>query len=236
MRFLRDMSVVAAALASSGCLTLYEGVRQPIIVSSSPVGAQVFLDGEPVGAAPLEVAVDRGSEPTFLVESDGFEPTALRLRRRVNPWIAVDLAVGALAFYATGAALIGGGEGDLSSPLTLLAVLAGAAPALVDFNSGAAYALPRRVHAVLRPTARDWSALRLKPSSQESVRPVQPDCGVLLRDVQPLGDPVSVSRCVAAVPPRRTRASSDRRRLPAIHQANACVRPGRRHLSSDSRP
>ena len=178
MRFLRDMSVVAAALASSGCLTLYEGVRQPIIVSSSPVGAQVFLDGEPVGAAPVEVAVDRGSEPTFLVESDGFEPTALRLRRRVNPWIAVDLAVGALAFYATGAALIGGGEGDLSSPLTLLAVLAGAAPALVDFNSGAAYALPRRVHAVLRPTARDWPALRLKPSSQESVRPVQPDCGL----------------------------------------------------------
>ena len=147
-------------------------------MSSSPVGAQVFLDGEPVGAAPVEVAVDRGSEPTFLVESDGFEPTALRLRRRVNPWIAVDLAVGALAFYATGAALIGGGEGDLSSPLTLLAVLAGAAPALVDFNSGAAYALPRRVHAVLRPTARDWSALRLKPSSQESVRPVQPDCGL----------------------------------------------------------
>ena len=141
-------------------------------MSSSPAGALVFLDGQPVGAAPVEVAVDRGSEPTFLVESDGFEPTTLRLRRRVNPWIAVDVAVGALAFYATGAALLGGSEGDLSSPLTLLAVLAGAAPALVDFNSGAAYAFPRRVHAVLRPTARDWSALRLKPSSQESVRPV----------------------------------------------------------------
>jgi len=179
MRFLMNMSVVAAALASSGCLTLYGGVRQPIVVSASPAGAQVFLDGEPVGAAPVEVAVDRGSEPTFVVESDGFEPTTLRLRRRVNPWIPVDLAVGALAFYATAAALLGGSEGDLSSPLTLLAVLAGAAPALVDFNSGAAYAFPRRVHAVLRPTARDWSALRLKPSSQESVRPVQPDRGVL---------------------------------------------------------
>ena len=111
MRFLRSMSVVAAALASSGCLTLYGGFRQPIIVSSSPAGAQVLLDGQPVGAAPVEVAVERGSEPTFLVESDAFEPTALRLRRRVNPWIAVDLAVGALAFYATGAALIGGSEG-----------------------------------------------------------------------------------------------------------------------------
>ena len=84
MRLLMNMSVVAAALASSGCLTLYGGVRQPVIVSSSPAGAQVFLDGEPVGAAPVEVAVDRGSEPTFLVESHGFEPTALRLRRRTR--------------------------------------------------------------------------------------------------------------------------------------------------------
>ena len=212
MRFLMTMSVVAVAVASSGCLTLYGGVRQPIIVSSSPAGAQVSLDGEPVGAAPVEVAVDRSSEPTFLVESDGFEPTALRLRRRLNPWIAVDLAVGALAFYATGAALIGGGEGDLSSPLTLLAVLAGAAPALVDFNSGAAYALPRRVHAVLRPTARDRSELRLKPSSQESVRPSPATSGWTPSSTEPHGD-YGLRRAVSST----TRSSS---RLPTA--ASAC--------------
>ena len=153
MRFFKNASVVASVVASSGCLTLYGGTRQPVIVNASPAGAQVFLQGQPVGTAPVEVAVDRGSEPVFRVESDGFEPAVVRPRRRVNGWIAVDLVVGALAFYATGGALLGGREGSLSSPLTLLAALVGAAPTLVDFNSGAAYSFPHRVHAVLRPAA-----------------------------------------------------------------------------------
>ena len=97
------LNALVAVLASSGCLTLYGGSRQPVIVNSSPAGAQVFLDGQPVGSAPVEVTVDRGSEPVFRIESDGFEPAVVRPRRRVNGWIAVDLAVGALAFYATAA-------------------------------------------------------------------------------------------------------------------------------------
>ena len=125
MRFFKNASVVASVVASSGCLTLYGGTRQPVIVNASPAGAQVFLQGQPVGTAPVEVAVDRGSEPVFRVESDGFEPAVVRPRRRVNGWIAVDLVVGALAFYATGGALLGGREGSLSSPLTLLAALVG---------------------------------------------------------------------------------------------------------------
>ena len=79
----------ASVLASSGCLTLYGGVRQPIVVNSSPAGAQVTLNGQPVGTAPVEVTVDRGSRPALRVESDGFEPAVLRPRRRVNRWIAL---------------------------------------------------------------------------------------------------------------------------------------------------
>ena len=155
------LSVLAVVLASSGCVTLYGGTSQPVVVNSSPTGARVFLDGQPVGSTPVEVTVDRGSKPVFRVESDGFEPAVVRPRRRLNGWIAVDLAVGALASYATAGALLGGREGSLSSPLALLAVLAGAAPALVDFNSGAAYAFPRRVHAVLN--SRGLSAETTRP-------------------------------------------------------------------------
>lgn len=147
-------ALVAAATLTSGCLTLYGGSRQPIVVNSSPAGAQVFLDDRPVGVTPVEVTVDRGSEPVFLIRGEGFEPVELRPRRRVDGWIAVDLAVGALAFYATGGALLSGGEGGLTSPIALLAVLAGAAPALVDFNTGAAYRFTPRIDAILeRPRA-----------------------------------------------------------------------------------
>ena len=215
MRFLGGVSVVAVALASSGCLTLYGGVRQPIVVNSSPAGAVVSLNGRPVGAAPVEVTVDRGSSPVLRVESPGFEPTVLRPRRRVNRWIAVDLAVGALAFYATGGALLGGREGSLSSPLTALAVLAGAAPTLVDFNSGAAYAFPRRVNAVLRP------ALHRPPGgrARSSLRPPPIACAVpacdrvLMRLPSPCLRPVLANLTRSSARPR-CRATNRRGTLP----------------------
>ena len=82
------------------------------------------------------------------VELEGFDSAILRPQRRVNGWIAVDVAIGVGIFYATGGALIGGGEGSLASPLTLLAVLADVAPVycstIRSSAPGRAPAAPRR--------------------------------------------------------------------------------------------
>jgi len=156
LRTLQRVGLLATVTVMGGCVTLYGGTRQPITVASAPPGAEVFLNSQPVGTTPVEVTVGRGDPVVLRVEQPGRRPTVIRPERQVTKWIAIDLAVGGFLFYATVGALIGGGEGDLSPPVTALALLAGAAPTVVDFHTGAAYSYPRRV--VVSPQPRSGRA------------------------------------------------------------------------------
>ena len=78
MRF----AVIAAVIAASGCVTLHSGTTQRIRVASTPPDAQVFLDGQLVGATPLDVTVSRRNRrPVLVVEKGGFPRHERRLRR-----------------------------------------------------------------------------------------------------------------------------------------------------------
>ena len=148
MQYLLRLAVFVAVLVSSCCVTLYRGGAHPVEVVSTPPDAQVYVDGKRAGLTPTQVTV-MGTAPLVCIEQAGFEPFVTRLERRMSGWVAVDVGLGILAAYATGGLLVGGGEGGLSFPLTLLAVLVGATPATVDFASGSAWSFPSRIAAIL---------------------------------------------------------------------------------------
>ena len=73
MPFLRAGALAAAVLATANCATLYvNGTTQRIEVTSTPPGAEVFLDGEPVGTTPAEVVVSRRNRDRVIhIEKEG---------------------------------------------------------------------------------------------------------------------------------------------------------------------
>ncbi len=58
--------IATVALLSGGCATIADGTRQNVTVISEPPGADVFLNGQRVGTAPLVVCLNRRDEHIFL--------------------------------------------------------------------------------------------------------------------------------------------------------------------------
>ena len=182
-------SAPAAALiaAAAGCATMANGTTQRIPVTSEPAGAQVFVDGRPAGSTPVQVTVSRRGGHEIRVKKAGYGPIVHRLQRRENlTEVLWDVALGIAITSVTGRLMLGDGEGSPTFLQTLAAVSAGATPGIIDYTNGAAFRFQSRLDLDLPPVG--WSTRRLKPSPAESVHPVQPVRGVLLRDVQRFGD------------------------------------------------
>ena len=148
MPFLRA-GALAAALATANCATLYvNGTTQRIEVTSTPPGAEVFLDGEPVGTTPAEVVVSRRNRDRVIhIEKEGFRRHRRELRRGTSWWILPNAATGVALGLAAGIGL--GGEGGVTP---WAALLAGLAPMAVDFATGTARTYrPGRIDAALAP-------------------------------------------------------------------------------------
>lgn len=153
MQFLRTSTLAVGVLATTaGCATLFGGTVQRTEVTSTPPGAEVLLDGEPVGATPAEISVSRRRrEPQIRVEKDGVTHYAWLRReislRRILPSIAAGVFLGYLGGITGGWPPIEERDG-----LSAAGGLAwGAAPVILDLVSGAAYAFPSRVTVALAP-------------------------------------------------------------------------------------
>lgn len=103
------MLAVGMVVALSSNCSLSRGRTQLVEVRSVPLGAQVSLNGEPVGETPVHVEVGRrDADPVLRVGKAGFEPVEQGLDRRLAGWflggdIPVALLLGGLA--AVGGAL-----------------------------------------------------------------------------------------------------------------------------------
>jgi len=95
------------SLMSSGCATLTNGLRQQVVVHTSPPGADVIIAGRKCGTTPCEVSLSRKKPPQITLQLDGYEseirlfstrPTG-RIWRNVwwggIPGLVIDLATGA---------------------------------------------------------------------------------------------------------------------------------------------
>lgn len=101
------LSACAAALALSGCATIFEGSSQPVTIKSVPDGASISVTnraGEKihVGQTPVTLTLKRGAgyfkSETYevAIKKEGFEPKNLTITSSVNGWYIGNLLFGGL--------------------------------------------------------------------------------------------------------------------------------------------
>lgn len=99
-------AAIVAAVAATGCATLFAGGPDEVPITTNPPGAYVYLDGQVVGRTPLVVTLDRNRTLGDLrIYYPGFLPATFHLYKSFNWWtignffiglipIVVDLATG----------------------------------------------------------------------------------------------------------------------------------------------
>jgi hypothetical protein len=102
-------SLVAGVLALtlSGCATIISGSNQVITVNSDVPGAQVTLNGAPLGLTPLIASIKRGQEGVLSVQMPGYVPFQAPITKKVNGIFFVNILSGGVfgssTDYSTGA-------------------------------------------------------------------------------------------------------------------------------------
>lgn len=96
-----------SVLLLSGCATLIHGPSQSIRVESEPSGAQVEIDGRPVGETPTTVDLKRDQDHRVRLHHTGHEPHTVTLQRSRSLWATVNIlnlvVPGVLVDLSTGA-------------------------------------------------------------------------------------------------------------------------------------
>ncbi len=152
---MRIVAVAVVVFTASSCMTLYGGVVRAgrgdavhrVTVTSTPPDAQVFVDGEHVGATPVRIAVGDGDPgPVITIEKDDYRTYRRRLQRsgsagRIAASIGIGAGIGILVNGALLARNEGGGFDDRMA-------IGGVSP-VIDWASGALFKFPDRVDARL---------------------------------------------------------------------------------------
>src|SRR5262245_65610804 len=85
------------ALVCTGCATIAGGSRdQKVTVHSKPEGATVFVDGQPAGTTPAEIALNRNVSHEVVIDKPGYQPYRTTINSGLNPWLFGNLAVGGI--------------------------------------------------------------------------------------------------------------------------------------------
>ena len=87
---MRSITIAIIVMVSLGCATMFNrSAQQRVLVTSTPPGAEVFVDGDPVGTTPTSVVVRESDAPEVRLESDG-QSRQVRISRRMSPWLWAD--------------------------------------------------------------------------------------------------------------------------------------------------
>lgn len=94
MKQLRNILCIAAAILISGCGTLKHGTTQTLDISSSPLGAEVTVDGTEYGVTPVSVELKRGDNHTISVSMVGYENFQIVVDKKLSKWAVGNLLLG----------------------------------------------------------------------------------------------------------------------------------------------
>lgn len=145
LRLLRAVALLASLASAGGCALLANSTTQFVDVTSAPSGAQVRVDGRPVGETPVRVKLPRRRGGVVLrFEKDGFRSQQRPLRRSLSRWLWGDAYV--LARLPVNDYTWGMWVG-------YNAIVWG-----LDFATGAAFTFPSRVEAELIPAGTEGAA------------------------------------------------------------------------------
>ncbi len=92
--FERFMLLFFTLFSVVSCATVTQGPKQNVGVSSSPTGADVYIDGRYVGKTPLRISLSRSSPHAVRIVLDGYEPYVAEFSRKGNVMTAGNILVG----------------------------------------------------------------------------------------------------------------------------------------------
>ena len=85
-----------AAFALSACATIIHGTRQDVGISSSPTGAEVWVDNIKMGETPVVAKLRRKDSHTVKLVLPGYQPYETAITRSVSGWVWGNIAIGGL--------------------------------------------------------------------------------------------------------------------------------------------
>ena len=92
--------LVFAAVTTPGCATLFNSEVKAVGMYSSPMEAEVWVNGTMRGETPLSVELDNQESHTVVFKKEGHSDVACDLRSEFEGrWVLVDVVPGALVVY-----------------------------------------------------------------------------------------------------------------------------------------
>jgi len=140
--FVSLVLVVGIIASSPGCATIATGggEDQAVRVSSTPKGADVFVNDELVGKTPMSIRLPRKDDHHVRIEKVGYQPYEKDLRSGMNAWMFGNILLGGL--IGLGVDLLSGASSGLDrtnvSPTLVKATSPAAAPGSTP-TAGAQY-------------------------------------------------------------------------------------------------
>ncbi len=110
----RPLRVIAVGVVASqllGCTapaltTVFSGRYDEVIVSTTPSNVRIYdEDGTQLALSPAKLTIARKDQPTLYMRKDGFQDTAIVVKRRVNRLLPLSiipaLVVGGMSFQGS---------------------------------------------------------------------------------------------------------------------------------------
>jgi hypothetical protein len=95
-RFILPSALVSLGLFSTSCGLIVNGKFQKVNFYSSPIGAEVIVDGTNRGKSPILVDLARSSSHNVQIKLEGFQPFDLVLERKVSGWVWGNILFGGI--------------------------------------------------------------------------------------------------------------------------------------------
>jgi PEGA domain-containing protein len=91
----RILLLLLAALAGTGCATVFAKKSMMAPMSSDPSGAEVFVDGHRVGQTPITIELSHRREHVIGFRKAGYKEATCTIGRSVGAvWIVLDVVFG----------------------------------------------------------------------------------------------------------------------------------------------
>lgn len=98
---------VLVLITSFGCATLFKSKKSSISLSSTPAGADIYVDGNHVGQSPVVIELPNKKEHMITFRKQGYGETTCRIDNNVGAgWVVLDVLGGLIPVIidaATGA-------------------------------------------------------------------------------------------------------------------------------------
>jgi hypothetical protein len=95
LKFLRLPAVALPLLVFAGCATLFASKRKTVAFRTEPVGAQVLINGNPVGTTPYQMELQKKKEYIVTFRLEGYREVTCEIGKKVGAgWVVLDVLGG----------------------------------------------------------------------------------------------------------------------------------------------